>query len=155
MRFSLTQGKVAEVDEGDLKRLAAHKWYAAFNGTHWYARTAINRTKVYMHRFLMNPGDGYQVDHIDGNTLNNCRNNLRVCTNHQNRMNQKKRPGRSKYKGVIWFKQTGKWQACITLNKKKRHLGYFFCEKEAARVYNKQAKKLFGRFARLNEVEDE
>lgn len=91
-----------------------------------------------------------EVDHIDGNTLNDDPSNLRLCTHKQNSANKKvSGKGTSQYKGVSWHKPTQKWQVRVA----GRCVGYFSNEVEAALVYNKEATKVFGEFARLNPVE--
>jgi hypothetical protein len=101
----------------------------------------------------MIPEDGKQIDHINGDKLDNRKANLRVCTNGQNHMNIKKYAGKtSKYKGVWWNKERGKWQTDIKLDKKKRYVGRFEDENEAGLAYNAAAIALFGEFALLNEV---
>jgi len=90
-----------------------------------------------------------QVDHIDHNPLNNCRSNLRVVTNAQNQMNSRKRVGcSSKYKGVS--NRYNKWRVYIKLNGESIYLGSYNDEIEAAKVYDKKAKELFGEYASLN-----
>lgn len=105
-----------------------------------------------MHREILGlmPEDP-DVDHRDGEGLNNRRSNLRLVTNSQNNMNSQCRWGAlSKYKGVSWHKRREKWQGRIKLNGKEIYLGYFDNEKKAARAYDEAAKKHFGEFARLN-----
>lgn len=101
----------------------------------------------------MNAPNGVEVDHKDGNGLNNVRSNLRFCTASQNKMNMRcwNKHG---FKGVTFMKRRGLrcWRAKLTINKIVKHLGYFYCLHEAALAYNKAAKKYFGRFARLNAV---
>jgi hypothetical protein len=104
---------------------------------------------VYMHRFLMNPAVGMTVDHINKDTLDNRKANLRVCTNQQNVMG--KCGHGASYKGVSFYKRTGKWVAKIKHNYVTINLGYFDDETEAALAYNKKAKELFGEYATLNE----
>ena len=94
------------------------------------------------------------LDHIDGNKLNNSINNLRAVTSSQNSMNRKSRSNSSSnYLGVSWYKKYKKWQASIKYSSKQKNLGYFTCEKEAARAYNKAAAEHFGEFANLNVIE--
>ena len=103
-----------------------------------------------MHRLILGlESKGLFVDHIDGNPLNNKRNNIRICTSSQNNKN-KKPHGLSKYLGVC--KSTGreKWQATIKFNGKYKMLGRFDNEEDAAKCYDAAAKIYHGDFARLN-----
>lgn len=94
---------------------------------------------------------GELVDHINHNTLDNRKGNLRNCTHSENHGNEYAAPGKtSKYKGVSKHTQTGRFRACIKHQRKYIHLGYFKKEKEAARAYDKAAKEHFGGFAYLN-----
>ena len=103
------------------------------------------RTTKHLHRLVMDPGEKMMVDHIDGNGLNNLRENLRVCTNSENQRNRRKHKGLSKFKGV---KPTpwNTWEATI----QKTHIGTFPTEDQAARAYDEKAKELFGEYANLN-----
>ena len=105
---------------------------------------------------------GFLVDHINGDKLDNRRENLRLATRGENEVNKRKRrthKGRkptSKYKGVTKIKDRRKkrWRAIITFQKRIIHLGNFYTEKEAAEAYNEAAKKYYGDFAYLNKIED-
>lgn len=90
------------------------------------------------------------IDHIDGNRLNNKIDNLRVCTRAENCRNSVSKVGSSIYKGVQWDKVRKKWQANIVFNNKRVFLGRYDTELEAAKVYNKAALEYFGEFARIN-----
>jgi hypothetical protein len=96
----------------------------------------------------MNPLNGLEVDHIDGDGLNNQRFNLRICTKEQNRCNRKPN-GDKKYIGVCGL-NNGKFIAHIRHNKKLYHLGVFKTESDAAKAYNKAAIKYHREFANLN-----
>jgi len=153
----LTQGKVALVDDEDLEWLSQWKWHAHQGGGTFYAARHTPRdpktgeqSTVYMHRVVLDAELGTQVDHINANGLDNQRANLRLCSNAQNHMNQRKRYGTSQWKGVSWQKQHAKWRADIKLNGKKIHLGYSNDEADAARAYDDRARVLFGQYARLN-----
>ncbi len=103
-----------------------------------------------MHRMIMGEPKGMFVDHIDGNSQNNRRSNLRICTPAQNLQNQRPKGGTSRYKGVYFHKKDNKWMAKIGFNGKNTYLGLFEDEILAARAYDKKAKELFGEFAYLN-----
>ncbi len=95
--------------------------------------------------------DAEVVDHIDRNYLNCQIDNLRPCTIIQNSYNRKKRKWTSsKYKGVSWHKYRNKWQAYISVDKKRIWLGNFQREVDAAETYNEAAIKYHGEFAKLN-----
>lgn len=157
-KIFLTKNKFALVDYEDYEHLKKYKWYFA-NG---YARRNIRmangkRKIILMHRIIMNTPKGMETDHINGDTLDNRKCNLRICTKSKNQMNKGRvRKGTSKYKGVSYYiterHKTGKWVARITVDNKTVRLGYFSTEKEAAKAYNEAAKKYHGEYARLNEV---
>lgn len=156
--IKLTQGKVALVDDEDFEYLNQWKWCAHKAGKKFYARRACILNKKYqeikMHRLIMDcvEGDGKIVDHKDGDTLNNSKNNLRICSHKNNIRNMNKSTlHTSKYKGVH-LRKNGKWQARITKNYKLIHIGYFKIEAEAAKAYNIMASELFGEFANLNQI---
>ena len=108
-----------------------------------------------MHQMVC-PSDSILLtpDHINGNGLDNQKNNLRLATASQQAANQKKRNFKnsslSKYKGVCYRKDTNFWIAGIKINDKRINLGQFETEKSAAIAYNKTAIKYFGEFAKLN-----
>ena len=94
-----------------------------------------------------------EIDHKDRNKLNNQTNNLRLATHSQNTTNVIQASGEySKYRGVTWY--CGKYQAQISVNKKKKYLGRFVNQLEAAKAYDKAAFEHFGEFAILNFPED-
>lgn len=109
--------------------------------------------RIYLHRYITKAPDGMQVDHINGNRLDNRSKNLRICTNQQNNWN--KGPRKGKYKGVHWSKTHKRWVAQITENYKTRHLGHFMTAEAAALAYNAAAKELHGEYAYLNKVDEE
>lgn len=151
----LTQGKVALVDDEDYERVIKYKWYACKNSNTYYVKHTINHhSKFLLHRFILGVKSNEQVDHINNNGLDCRRCNLRITTQSQNLMNAKKRPNTSsKYKGVNWCKQTHKWSAKIQVNGKRKHLGRFSNEDDAGKAYNEAAKKHYGEYARLNQIE--
>jgi hypothetical protein len=143
--IELTQGRVAIVDASDLAFLNKHNWCFSKG----YALRST-RPAVYMHRQLLHVDPGMQVDHIDGDKLNNRRSNLRIVTNQQNAWNMK---GHSKsgFKGVVKTPQ-GKWCARIYISKRLVHLGTFDTAANAALRYNEAARRHYGIYARLNIV---
>lgn len=151
----LTQGKVAWVDQADYAEAAQFGWYAYKSGIGLYyaGRRGGGVTKLRMHRVVLGlqPGDGIEADHKNGNGLDNRRGNLRSCTHAQNVRNRRKRAATtSRFKGVSWAKREARWRAQIDINRGKYHLGYFMDEVEAALAYDTAALDLHGKFARLN-----
>jgi hypothetical protein len=153
----LTKGKVAIVDDEDYPILSQYTWkysnrgYAASN----YWDNGKSKTNL-MHRLIMSEPNGYFIDHIDGNPLNNTKRNLRIVTNQQNCFNQKlTSKNKSGYKGVYLKKGTEKWAATVRVNGKQTHLGYFDSKHDAARMYNFWAADLYGEYARLNVIKEE
>jgi len=153
----LTQGKVAIVDDEDFERLSQYKWcYATVGYAVRFEQVNGKRRGVFMHRQIMQPPKDLEVDHINGDKLDNRRSNLRIVTRQQNRFNERPRKGTSsKYKGVSWYKQTRRWEAYIKINGKKKRIGYFNDEIEAALAYDRAARELFGEYAKTNFKEDD
>jgi len=146
---------VSIVDDEDYEKLKDIRW--GFDGRYAYTKKYFfnddgeyKYKKFYLHRVIMNTPKGLDTDHINGNKLDNRRANLRIATRSQNNANQRKTRGTSRYKGVCWFKQKSKWKAEIKLNGKRKHLGLFENEYDAAMAYNKAAKERFNSYAKLN-----
>lgn len=140
------------VDPEDYQKLSKYNWFLARSRGHkCYAVCFEDKLILHMHRMIMDAPKGKVVDHRDRNGLNNTRGNLRIATHSQNCCNRV-RPGNnsSKYRGVLRCKDRRKWRANICVNGKKRHLGYFENEEDAARAYDEAAKELHGEFAILN-----
>jgi hypothetical protein len=158
IRFiALTKGKFAIVDKEDFEQMRKFKWFASGPEKYPYGVRAIypgegRKITLYMHREIMKAPRGLVVDHINGNTLDNRRVNLRLATKRQNTCNMRvnKEGCSSKYRGVCRHKATRKWAAKISVDMKRIHLGVFEDEVEAARAYDTAAKKYHGEFARLN-----
>jgi len=166
-KIKLTRGVFTKVDDEDYEDLSQWKWSAIGKEGYLYAKRAkrkyiihegekyYNQKFISMHRQIMgvdNPK--IIVDHKDGDSLNNCRDNLRICTAQQNIMNRKSSGGKaSKYKGVRQRGKNGQWTAIITVNRKAISLGVYKTELEAVAAYNIGAKKHHGEFARINEVD--
>jgi hypothetical protein len=150
--IQLTRGKVATVSDEDYERVSKLKWFAWWQGHTWYACADIDRERIYMHRFILGlERDGYQVDHLDRNGLDNQRENLRLATPRMNRHNMRKQDcTSSKYRGVSWYKRHSKWKARIQDCGKHHWLGYFDSEEAAAKAYDHEARRLFGPHAALN-----
>lgn len=154
--IKLTKGKFTTVSDEDYEMLSQYKWQVAEpRKGFFYAQRRVKNCKptvIFMHRIILNAKKGEDVDHINHDTLNNQRNNIRIATRQQNQANQVKTKIKtaSIFKGVTF--ENGKWRARIRNNGKKEHLGSFSTEIEAALSYNKRAVELNGNFACLNVI---
>lgn len=163
VEIPLTQGQVTVVDamDGDLLELS---WHADYNQCtrSYYAKHTTRRVNgkqfgKKMHRVILQRMLGRsltrseRVDHIDRNSLNNRRNNLRLATPSQNNSNSGLRSNNtSGFKGVTWNRDHQRWMAYVNCDGKRRHLGYFYTALEAALAYDLAACELHGEFAVLN-----
>ena len=157
--IELTRGLVTIVDSDLLEWLNQWSWRAVKNdSTNYVVRwdyTNSNRCQMQMHRVIMEYSgfdvSGNEVDHKDGNGLDNRRQNLRIATHAQNMQNRKINTNNtSGYKGVWWNNRAAKWQAQITVNARRIHLGLFIDQIEAALAYDTAARFHFEEFARCN-----
>lgn len=152
----LTKGKVALVDDEDYGWLSAFRWCALQVRCHRFyvvrnvPRGEGRRGTIYMHRAIACPPAGLQVDHINGDSLDNRRLNLRVATNAQNNRNRGvSKNNTSGFKGVCWDGQTKKWVAHIETDGRQKKLGRFDTPKAAHAAYCSAAKELHQDFARF------
>lgn len=145
----LTRGLVALVDEADFEMLSHWKWHAHANRpTRFYAYAVIGHfAQVSMHRMVLLPSPGEQVDHVNGDRLDNRRCNLRIASCSQNNANRK--PA-GRFKGVGPGRWANRWTANIDFNGKRHYLGDFKSPLAAALAYDHAARELHGEFARLN-----
>ena len=154
-------GRSTAVDDDVAEEVMEHRWHC---DKHGYARRCvyygrqdgkpINRF-VYMHAEVWRLAGklipaGQELDHSNGDPLDNRIENLRPATHQQNMRNRKPQGGTSRYKGVWRDKRKRKWRACISYNGKVIHLGTFTDEIEAARAYDGAARRLSDSFARCN-----
>jgi hypothetical protein len=152
--IQLSRGLVSLVDDEDHEDLSQFNWFATNLG---YAARNMPRGESprneLMHRRICGVEYGQYVDHINYNTLDNRRPNLRVCTNSQNNMSRLlSSNSTSGYKGVSWSLVANRWRSYIKINGRQIHLGYCDTKEEGALLYNKAALKHFKEFAILNEV---
>ena len=158
--IKITRGFVTIVDDEDYDRLSKYHW--CYHGGGDAARGYHENGKVHiekMHQAIMGIApEGYMIDHINGDKLDNRRCNLRFVTHQQNIFNSKPKITvkgkrcRSRFKGVTWRGDRGKWRSCITIDRKRHYIGLYDTEEEAAIAYNNAAIMLFGEYAKLNEI---
>jgi hypothetical protein len=168
-KIKLTQGEFAIVDDDEFERLNKYKWCCSSAcGETIYALRGIclgghKRTSVQMHREIINAPTGMDVDHINGNRLDNRKENLRLCTRSQNSANQKlSKNNKTGFKGVSYHAQTiitkkrnyiyRRIYSQIRHGKKLIFLGSFKTERDAALAYDKKAIELFGEYALTNKM---
>lgn len=151
--IQLTQGKVALVDDEDFEWLSQWNWYANKDPRNhrYYAKRICGNKWLKMHRVIMGAKQGEEVDHINGDGLDNRRCNLRVCTHSQNSMNRiKSKNTSSKYLGVCWFSVQKRWVVQKIVRGKRHWGGSFKNEEDAGRRADELAKELHGEYATLN-----
>lgn len=148
------KGKVvrgyALIDDEDFEKVNIHSWSLSVYG---YVVGGTPQKKL--HRYIMNVEGDLQVDHINGDRLDNRKSNLRICTLASNVKNRSLgRDNTSGYKGVSWSKAEKKWAARIRFQGTRPFLGYFTKKEDAAKAYNEAAIKYHGEFAKLNKIEE-
>jgi hypothetical protein len=154
----ISDGNITIVDDEDFERLSQWKWSANGNGYAVRGEHLGNRKyrKIYLHREILGAERGEKVDHVNGNQLDNRKENLRIATQAQNAMNIGiRKNNKSGMKGVRYEERRSKWRAEIKVNYKNKFLGYFDNKIDAAKSYNTAAIKYHGEFARLNKIEEE
>ncbi len=139
--ISLTQNKVAIVDDEDFDYLNQLKWYAHkdYKTKTFYAARSVylkngKSTTEQMHRLILNPPQGMQIDHIDGNGLNNQKSNLQIVTPRANCQNLHIKKS-SHFPGVTWHKGSKCWQSQIRIDGRYKYLGIFTDEEKAHQRY--------------------
>lgn len=150
-KLKLTQNKYALVDDKDFKYLSQFKWHII--SKRYIARSYLGK-EILLHRDLLNPSKEFEIDHIDGNPLNNQRNNLRLANHAENIRNRTRvnKNNSSGITGVCWFKRDKKWRARLMINGKEIHLGLFSKKEDAIKKREQAAKQYFGEFAYINQI---
>ena len=130
------------VDKEDLPKLSSFTWFVKQNG-YIYTTTKgrKNRTSIYLHRFILSAQSGEEVDHINRNTNDNQKSNLRLCSRSQNNMN------RAGVRGVSRFR--GAWRVRIKQDRKEKHIGIYKTYKQAVFARKAIEKAMFGKFANV------
>lgn len=144
------------IDDEDWDMVSQYRWNVAIKKGTPYIQSSVknedgDKITKQLAREILNAPKGTIVDHKDGNTLDNRKQNLRLSDQRTNAQNMRSNiNSTSKYKGVSWNKDRNKWRAVLKYNDKQVHIGRFNTEEEAAQAYNKAALQYFGEYARLN-----
>lgn len=158
-RIPLNHGKWTLIDADDLPRVAPFRWYAVRDDDRWFAKRGVNLgpmegrriCSIYLHHVILAVPPGTWVTHLNRDTLDNRKANLRIITRHEAQGRRRlSRNNTSGYRGVSYHKATGKWRANIRKAGMKQSLGYFATPEEAARAYDVAAQEEWGDLALLN-----
>lgn len=142
----LTQGYVTVVDEADFDYLSQWNWSVTVNG--YAQRSYKNLTTgkkgiMYLHRQIMMPPDGMDVDHINRNRLDNRRSNLRICNRAINLLNKGPEPSNtSGYRGVYLDKRNGRWRVRMKWQGRYKTFGGYDTALEASNVYEAKRQEI-------------
>jgi len=138
------------VDDDDFESLSVFKWFDHKGyASRQFAMDGGKTKMIPIHRLIMKAQKGDIVDHINGNVLDNRKENLRFCTHAQNCANRKLNANSSSgLKGVSFHKEKRLWRAQIRMNGKKKYLGYFQTKELAHEAYCRASDAVFGEFAR-------
>jgi hypothetical protein len=145
------------IDDADIPLVIGKAIRLDRTGKIKYARVSIyedgqKEKRIRLHRFLLSPPSHMMIDHANGDTLDNRRSNLRICTQHQNVCNTSRRShSRQRFKGVHAL-PSGRYAARIGHGGRYFHLGSFDSDVAAAVAYNEAAARLHGEFCRLKEI---
>lgn len=153
-----TTDRFAKISPQDAGPILLYKWRITHSrkGTEriYYAAANERGTKprvIKMHRLILSAPDGWHVDHINGDGLDNRRENLRLVNPQLNQANSRKhKPGTSRFKGVCWSRKANKWRAYVSVDRRQIHIGLYEEEMAAAQAYDLKAKELWGEHAHLN-----
>lgn len=154
--IKLTKNQITVIDDEDYELVSKHKWRTLLRPDGKFVAIKSPSTEcsyLYLHRLIMKAPKGLVVDHINGDTLNNKKENLRICSQMQNNQNRQRIISKSKIKGVYKSNNPNlkaNWVAQIVVNKHKICLGYFKTLEEASEAYDEAAEKYFGEFAYTN-----
>ncbi|MEX0596197.1 MAG: HNH endonuclease, partial [Candidatus Paceibacterota bacterium] len=156
-KIKLTQGKFAIVDDEDYERINQFKWYYDKGRARRNIPASENdgkRTFYYMHWGIIGkPENDLEVDHINQNSIDNRKENLRFATHAENTRNAKLREDNtSGIRGVGFHEYSGLWYAQISIDGASKRIGYFKEKIDAIKAYNNAAIEYYGEFAQLNEI---
>jgi hypothetical protein len=143
----LINGSEVQIDDEDFPEISKYRWrISKSNKTKTYIKGGPC-SAIYMHRFIMQANDGFDVDHIDGDTFNNKRSNLRICIHSDNLCNSRRRSdNKSGHRGIGYDKKGDRWVAETTYRGSRIRIGRYKTKEEAVAKYEEYARELFGVF---------
>lgn len=154
LRIPLGHDRWVSFDRADRELVVKYQWAALKGKNTWYAVSfseSRSGNRMFMHRLILGAEPSAQVDHADGNGLNNRRSNIRIATPNENQHNSHNRKrGKSGLRGVLAARTNGRWVAKITYEKRTKHLGTFDSAEAAGLAYDTAARYLYGQFALTN-----
>ncbi len=151
VRYPLRNGGFTLIDREDLPKLSGYTWYQHCG----YARARTNEGEVHLSHLLLTCPEGYEIDHINRNRLDNRKENLRIATRSENCANRGSfSHSSSRFKGVHWSKKSKRWEVAIRKDGRQEYIGSFDDEVAAASAYNHYAREMWGPFAVLNDIEE-
>lgn len=146
----LKNGMNTVIDQQDYELVSKYRWHAT-KSKPFYAVTSINGVPVCLHHLILPKISGLDIDHRDGDSLNNRRNNLRYCTHRQNLLNKSvQKNNKCGFKGVSFHRSSGRFRAQIQVDGRRLTLGHSDNAETAAKIYDEAALRHYGEFARLN-----
>lgn len=155
-RIPLTHGLYALVDDIDYNKLKDYPWCLVWknkSNTVAYVSTRVSRKKTKMHHLILKKKDGYVVDHLDKNPLNNQRFNLRHLTISQNNLNRRIPINNTTgYTGIVYRAKTNRWLVNIGFNNRRIHIGSYLSFEEAKRARIDAEEKYFPRVNRVRDL---
>jgi hypothetical protein len=152
---SVIRGIEIQIDRNELWRIEKYKYYInkRFGKNIYFYHSVYNNGKnksLHLHREIMDTPKGMVCDHINGDTFDNRKCNLRNCTDIENHMNiRKTNRNKSGFKGVCWNKRAKKWEVTISINNKNKYLGLYLDKTVAHNTYRKAALKYHKEYARF------
>lgn len=149
----LPDGIVFKVDASSLEKIAGVNFYRNYRELKGRPLYVIDHNGLHLHRYLVDAPKGYEIDHINLDTLDNRLCNLRICTHQQNQCNQpRQRNNTSGVTGVSFYKPRGKFRARIKICQYDIHLGYYMTFDEAVQARNVGIACMFGDYGRYDDV---
>lgn len=150
-QIKFPKNRYALVDDRDYLKILKYKWH--IDGRGYVMRNRLTKddgSPIQLHRLILNPSQDKQVDHINGDRLDNRRDNLRVCSKSQNMCNRgPQKNNTSGFKGIYYDKFAEKWRAKANFNGKVYSIARSKSKDKVIRAYNRLISKIQGEFAKL------